>query len=166
MKLSRVIIVAAVALCLAGTGSAFAQDLFPQAASANDLRRADGLIWDATVDDPDPHWVFDGEFILLCRAATSCATASLANIDFDLSLSMVRPDGTESHSHNFTDFVASGVTVTGDDLIIDGMITFQTSPSPVIITIEEVADRATFVLELVGNGHIVGPISGVVVRSR
>ncbi len=160
MKLNRLVVLVLV-VCIPGL--AVAQDLFPQAASASELRRADGLIWDASLTDP---WVFDGEFVLICRGAPSCSAASLANVDFDLALTMVRPDGDGSHSHTFSNFVATSVTVDQDDLLIEGDIDFSGQSIPITVSIVEVAGRATFFFELVGNAHIIGPIGGVVVRSR
>jgi hypothetical protein len=146
---------------------ASAQDLFPQAQSADRLRQASGLIWDTTVLDEPPHWTFDGEFALRCEGGR-CATAALETIRFDMALTMVRPDGANSHSHTFTDFVATDVTVNGDDLVIGGTIiaTGGIGFTPIVITLQGVTQQSTLLVEFPDNGHAVGPIGGVVVTSR
>ena len=155
-----------VVLLAAALASGAHADLFQQAASADLLRSATGIITDTSELDPEPHWSFGGEFILACPVR--CSMAAPEDIEFDLALTMWRPDGSASHSHNFTDFVASNVTVVGNDLIIDGTITGTTAvgPTTIQITIEAVPQQATFFVQFPNNAHILDPLGGVVVRSR
>jgi hypothetical protein len=161
----KLLVVLAVALIV--PLAAQAQDLFPQATSAETLRVASGLVWDATVLDEDPHWTFDGEWALSCRGA-ACQDATLENISFDMALTMVRPDGTTSHSHTFTDFVATSVSADAGVLTIEGTLqaTGGIGFGPVTITLDRPDGQSTFLVEFVGNDHAVGPIGGVIVRSR
>ena len=155
------------ALALLGPVAAQAQDLFAQAESADTLRIASGLVWDTTELDVAPHWTFDGEWALSCRGA-ACKDAALENIFFDMALTMVRPDGATSHSHTFTDFVATSVTVESGSLIVEGTIqaTGGIGFGDVRITLERPDMQSTFLVEFIDNDHAVGPIGGVIVRSR
>jgi len=163
------LVLALLTICALPFGAAplSAQEL-PQASSANALRRAEGIIFDTTELDPDPHWAFTGPFILAC-GPTPCAQATPSQIVFDMTLAMVRPDGAQSHSHSFSQFVGSSIEVVGDDLIIEGEIVGSGNVggrNDVRIEFVNVSEAGEFRIELIGNSHIVGQLGGLITGSR
>lgn len=145
-----------------------AAQVLPQTDSAETLRRAQGTIFDWTELDPDPHWAFNGPFTLAC-GPTPCAQADPSAIQFDLTLAMVRPDGAQSHTHSFSSFSATSVTVIGDDLFIEGRIDGSGNVggmNDVFIELLDVGTAGEFRMELLGNPHIIGALSGVIELSR
>lgn len=166
----RMIGLAALALALAGSSGVGAQTgAFPQVASADLLRAASGILHDVTVLDAAPHWTVDGEWTLFCRAGT-CAASPLENIQFDLSIIMVRPDGTSSHTHSFSDFVAEAVELSPDlqTLTIGGTITAPgvIGTTGIVIQLIDVGGNGNFLVELPGNGHLADPVGGAISVSR
>lgn len=159
------------AFVLLGASAAGAQTgFFPQVASASVLRVASGTLHDVTVLDGPPHWTLNGEWTLSCRPSL-CPLAALEDILFDLSITMVRPDGTTSHVHSFSGFVAETVTLSpdGQDLTIDGTIVGSGSvggPTDILITLDDVGSSGTFNLQLPGNAHLSDPLLGLILVSR
>lgn len=136
---------------------------FPQANSAVDISTARGVVYDVTEDD----WVLNGDWELRCGGA--CIDTEPANIDFDLSIVMVRPDGADSHSHTFDNFIASSVSESDNTLTIEGTIEGTGAVgglTDITITIVDVGGADTSSIAFPGNGHILGDVGGVVVRSR
>lgn len=146
---------------------------FKQADSAAELKKARGLVYDWTTP---ADWVVSGEWTLNCKEA--CASAGLNEIQFDLTVAMVRSGfvmtspGAASHSHSFTDFSATGATISGDDLTITGTITGSgpIGSANITIRLNGVNGAGTFSFELTTagapNSHLMGEIGGVIVESK
>lgn len=147
---------------------------FNQAGSAAELKEARGLVYDWTTP---ADWVVTGEWTLECEEA--CASASPDEIQFDLTVAMVRSGfvmtspGAASHSHSFTGFSATGATISGDNLIITGTITGSgpIGSANITIALNGVSDAGAFSFQLTtttgaANPHLMGEIGGVIVKSE
>ena len=157
---AAVLVIAAGAAAL---GAGFSSGELPQVTSAAELRRAEGIFHDVT----DDGWILTGEWTLACQAA-GCE-ANPAAIRFDLAMVMVFPDGSSSHSHVYSDFAAQTVTLGPDSISITGTIlgTGVVGSTDISIDLIDIANgNSTVFLEFPGNGHLNGPIGGVIVASR
>jgi hypothetical protein len=141
---------------------------FPQAESAAALRQALGEVYDITEFDPEPHWGLSGRWVFTC-GEMGCARAALSDIGFDLALTMVRPNGSFSHTHTFSDFSATALRVDDDNLYVDGTIVGTGGVgglTAVSLAFIGVSGAGELRLEFPGNDHIMGQLGGVTVQSR
>ncbi len=85
---------------------------------------------------------------------------------------MMKPDGGGSHSHQFSEFSATDVTLAGDNLTIEGTITGsnEIGTDEVTIRLVAIADRpdgnASFYLKLDDGNAIQSEIGGAIVESK
>jgi len=164
-RVSRLLL-GAITCALISASSATAE--YAQATSAATLSAAEGLIHDVSQLDPEPHWTFNGAWRLRCSQGP-CSQVPLEGVDFDLTLIMVQPDGGLSHAHAFSEFVATAVSVDGDNLSIDGTIVGSGAvggPTAVSIDLISVGEVGEMRLFFPDNPHILDLLGGVAVRSR
>ncbi len=160
--------VIAIAVVIAGASMVVAKGFggYDQVPSADDLKQARGVVYDwATTDSGE--WVISGEWVLDCHGP--CANAKLHNIEFDMAWVMVRPGGANSHSHQFSGFSATAVTLDGDNLTIDGEITGSgpIGTDEITIKLTSIADgNATFFFKMDEGNIIRTEIGGAIVESR
>jgi|GEM_PF-3861152 len=167
--LSRPVLgIAVVSMTLALLSAVRVPAEFAQASSAATISAAEGLIHDVSQLDPEPHWTFDGAWRLRCGSGP-CSQVPLDEVSFDLTLIMVQPNGGLSHAHAFSDFVATAVSVDGDNLSIDGTIVGSGAvggPTAVSIDLISVGEVGEMRLFFPDNPHILDLLGGVAVRSR
>ena len=158
------------------------QEPFPiERDPAAELREAGGPVDDTTEIDEPPHWVISGEWTLSC-GASACSEASLNDIVFEMTHDMMRPDGAAAHSHTYSDFRATSVTVShmiedfplpqgpvaSDTLIVEGTVTgsgpIGTTPITLRLNLETGlnVESGEFSFELPGNAHLQGEVKGVI----
>ena len=164
-----------IAIVIAGNSSVVAKGFggYDQVSSAEDLKQARGVVVHALADTVPGDRVISGEWTI--KYHVPCAKAKLHNIEFDMAFAMMKPDGGGSHSHQFSDFSATGVTLEGDDLTIDGTIT-GTGPigtDEITIRLVDIADgNASFFFNM-DDGTLSGPpnvifseVGGAIIESK
>ena len=126
------------------------------------LQKANGRVDDTTeVDDP-PHWVISGQWTLDCGPQACNDPGSLESIVFEMEHDMMRPDGGAAHSHSYSGFSATTVTVSADALIIEGSILGSGPIGDNAIVIQFNIKSGSFTFELPGNSHLQGELAGAV----
>lgn len=154
------VVVAVVAVAAVRLGS---EGVFRQVDSAADLRVARGIVHDVNEDG----WTISGEWVLRCKESGCGGDA--AGVRFDMAHVMVLQDGLGSHSHVYSDFSATTVTLGADSLTIEGTITGSGPVGPtdiVIDLVDIVSGNSEFLVELTGNAHLTGQLGGVIVESK
>ena len=154
---------------------------FTQVSDVADIRAARGLVFAANVQSSDPvgtTYYISGEWVLNCQAR--CLTAQRSNIIFDFAHGMITTDGrTSQHAHQYSNFVATDVTLTPDTapgdadnskLTIVGTITLYKTGSQQTVGITLELFRPTtaglFSVTLSGTTHIESKLGGVIVESE
>ena len=127
----------------------------------SDFRQASGILEDTTRAGD---WLVSGNWNVDC-GSEACSSGALENIILEMEHSMVRPDGVGEHSHSYGDFAATGVTVSGDELIIEGTVSGSGPIGDNSIVIRINLKAESFAFELPENGHLQGELEGMIIAS-
>ncbi len=169
LGLAVVALAVVIAVVIAGNSTVVAKGFggYDQVSSAEDLKQARGVVDALAQINGGGERLISGEWTLKCRGR--CANAKLQNIEFDISFAMRKTDGGGRHSHQFSGFSATEVTLEDDDLTIKGEITGtnEIAEEDVTIRLVAIADgNASFYFKLNKGNSIVSEMGGAIVESK